>query len=1374
MTNYSASANRPLGRAPRRAGRWLAAGLLLAGLARPALAQTTAFGPVFSSRSYTVPAGVTQLQVDMAGACGGGLLFTLGYGAPGGSGGRVQAVLPVTPGEVLQVNVGSKPFVSPGWPNGGRSETGGNGYAGGGSSDVRRGTYTLTERLLVAGGGGGNGGGSGGASGFGGGVGGAGGGPAGNTGSTGNDGYVPGGPASGGGVGGGGGSASAAGPGGAGGASGNGSPGRDGDAGSGIVGGLGYRSGGGSGGGGGGGYFGGGGGGGGGLNGGLDFGGGGGGGGGASWASPAASAVQFAAGASAEDGYIRFTPLGPVPAVASFSPGSGGANTSVVIQGTDLANALAVRFGTTPAASFVVNSPTQITAVVAANTYSGPVRVSTPFGTGRSRTDFTTALGPGYLISEHPTLSVCAGTLFDTGGPTGDYNRNEDYTTTLSPGAAGQTVRLTFSRFAVSGPSDGLSVYDGADANAPLLGRFSGTALPGPFTATNPAGQLTLRFETDPAVQDAGFAAAIACVAQPTLASFTPGGGGANTSVIIRGTGFAGTSAVTFDNTPAASFVVNSPTQITAVVAPNTFTGLVRVTTPTGTVVSSTSFVSPNVAYLVSGSAPVTTCAGVVFDSGGASGDYGRNEDFTRTFSPATAGQVLQLTFNSFDTESGYDYLYLYNGADVNAPLMDILTGTTTSGTYTASNPTGQITLRFESDNSVQEAGFSANIACVAPPVPAGTWTGASSRDWNLPANWSRNQLPTDATDVTIPATANQPLVSGFSAVCRDLAVQAGAALALAPGAALTVYGRLSLAAGSALAQAAGADLYLQGDWTNDGATLALDPDSRLRVGGGSGSHTMDGRAARTDLQQLFLGGDVGAETLTLQAPVRVFVKLDISGGSDVVSNGQLTLRSTPQRTALVAQDFGSTVSGDVTVQRAISGPYLGSGYRHYSSPVVGATVASLATAGFAPTVGGAYNASPAPGTVRPFPTVFGYDEARQATAQNNSPAFDKGWVVPAATGTPLEVGRGYTVQLPASQTVAFVGELNNDLITVSNLARNGGPEGGWQFLGNPYPAPFDYSQVNALDRPGLDAALYVYAPSAAYAGAYRAYVNGQGGSPVVALGQGFFTRVSAAGTPGSFTFKNEYRVTDEGTATSFGRGPADPRPALTLALAGASGPADALTVYLQAGATAGADAQFDAAKLANPSGLNLAALTPVGEAQAIAGLPLPGTAPVLLPLAVALPAAGTYTFAAERLANFGGATLALRDALLGTRTVLAPGTRYGFTAATASANGRFVLELTPAAAPLATAGQALAALVQVYPNPARGQFRLALPAAKSASAVLLNALGQVVRRPALPAAAAATAAPDVAVDVRGLAPGIYTLRLTLDGIPLARRLVLE
>ncbi len=76
------------------------------------------------------------------------------------------------------------------------------------------------------------------------------------------------------------------------------------------------------------------------------------------------------------------------PTVSSFSPTSGPVGTSVVITGTAFTGATAVTFNKVPATSFSVDSYSQITATVPCCGASGRIKVTTPGGSGSSRTSF--------------------------------------------------------------------------------------------------------------------------------------------------------------------------------------------------------------------------------------------------------------------------------------------------------------------------------------------------------------------------------------------------------------------------------------------------------------------------------------------------------------------------------------------------------------------------------------------------------------------------------------------------------------------------------------------------------------------------------------------------------------------------------------------------------------------------------------------------------------------------------------------------------------------------------------------------------------------------------------------------------------------------
>ncbi len=119
-----------------------------------------------------------------------------------------------------------------------------------------------------------------------------------------------------------------------------------------------------------------------------------------------------------------------------------------------------------------------------------------------------------------------------------------------------------------------------------------------------------------------------------------------------------------------------------------------------------------------SGSNSYTTCSGNIYDNGGSAGNYGNSQDGYSIIYPSNSSQAVQLT-GSYTTESGYEHIYIYNGAGTGGTLLyNGGSGSGSIGTITSSGANVPLTVRFTSDGSFTYSGFGFTISCVtvAPP----------------------------------------------------------------------------------------------------------------------------------------------------------------------------------------------------------------------------------------------------------------------------------------------------------------------------------------------------------------------------------------------------------------------------------------------------------------------------------------------------------------------------------------------------------------------------------------------------------------------------------------------------------------------------------
>ena len=130
---------------------------------------------------------------------------------------------------------------------------------------------------------------------------------------------------------------------------------------------------------------------------------------------------------------------------------------------------------------------------------------------------------------------------------------------------------------------------------------------------------------------------------------------------------------------------------------------------------TATGTITDNDGLIITDGVTVNTCSGIFLDSGGVSGTYSNNEDSTYTICPDVAGSFTRVNFTSFDVESSWDFLYIYEGVGTSGTLIGQYDNSNAPTTITATDATGCLTFRFTSDTSITLNGWEATVSCYAP-----------------------------------------------------------------------------------------------------------------------------------------------------------------------------------------------------------------------------------------------------------------------------------------------------------------------------------------------------------------------------------------------------------------------------------------------------------------------------------------------------------------------------------------------------------------------------------------------------------------------------------------------------------------------------------
>jgi hypothetical protein len=433
-------------------------------------------------------------------------------------------------------------------------------------------------------------------------------------------------------------------------------------------------------------------------------------------------------------------PIVTVPTITSFSPTYGKEGSVITINGTNFTGVSSVSFGGKSATSFAIVSNNIITAIVGGGS-SGDISLINSNGTA-SRSGFKFLHST--LLSFNPTSAgyndtiIIKGKDFDTysygnrisnltlGGTTANIlaiNSDTVITATVGAGSSGYvTYQTTFGIDSLPGfnyiQPPKITSFTPTSADQGTVVTITGTNFykisnvtfgglsassfnvvsPNKIIATvssNGASGYVKIISFYGADSLAGFV-----YTSPYITSFAPHIGGIGTVVTIVGNNFTGATSVTFGNTYAASFVVNSPTTITAILA-NGASGYVKVSTPHGSGTDSF-FVFNGTAPLIQSFSPKSGSVGTsvqIFGSNFNSIPSNNSVYFGATKAIVTSStsnmitaivpqgatyDPITLIANNLTARSNLSFTTTFSGGDLTAYSFENKIDFTTTSTYYA------------------------------------------------------------------------------------------------------------------------------------------------------------------------------------------------------------------------------------------------------------------------------------------------------------------------------------------------------------------------------------------------------------------------------------------------------------------------------------------------------------------------------------------------------------------------------------------------------------------------------------------------------------------------------------------------------------------
>ncbi|WP_159445199.1 beta strand repeat-containing protein [Filimonas lacunae] len=318
------------------------------------------------------------------------------------------------------------------------------------------------------------------------------------------------------------------------------------------------------------------------------------------------------------------------------------------------------------------------------------------------------------------------------------------------------------------------------------------------------------------------------------------------------------------------------------------------------------------------------------------SGTAGTNFDQLVVNGTATLGGTLQVTINYTPTSGDQ---------------IKILSATTVTGTFaTVTGLPDGWQIAYQSNAVVLNYTLHTN------------WTGAVSTAWNTAGNWTKG-VPTADALASIPDVTNDPVISTTNAVVKNITIQSGGLLTIAPAGVLTINGLQdqslynqgtvqnngTINLGNATATGANAIVNEASFNNNTGAHINIDRFSNCGLFNSGGTLTNEGTITIGANAIAGLYGIVNSGTFNNNSGAQLLIDqvttaaISNPAGNTLSNAGVITIGGTAaagqygiNNSGTVNNNAGSAIYVDRTTADAISNAY-GSAFTNAGTVTIGA-----------------------------------------------------------------------------------------------------------------------------------------------------------------------------------------------------------------------------------------------------------------------------------------------------------------------------------------------------------------------------------------------------------------------------------------------------